>query len=195
MSPRPVALVGLRGSGKTAVGRELGLLLRRPLVDLDVAVVRFGTYSGYRAASPGELLERAGRARFRDLEATALRMHLEPQTEIVLATGGGVVEREDNRVWLGRSAATVWLDASDATLLSRLAADPTARPSLTGLAPAEELRLLRARRAPYYAEVAFLRLSTDEEEPPALARKVAAALAARGSAGEAAGVEPLAADG
>jgi shikimate kinase len=195
MNPRPIALVGLRCAGKTAVGRELALLLRRPFVDLDAELLSFGRRSGYRAGSTGELLEVAGRARFRDLEATALRMQLEPQTEIVLAAGGGLVERKDNRVWLRRSATTVWLDARDDTLLARLGADPAARPSLTGLGPGPELGLLRARRGPLYEEVAALRLATDDRQPAALARELADALAARGSAREGAGAEPLAVDG
>ena len=61
-------------------------------------------------------LRDAGQARFRDFESAALRGLLEPGQRLVVATGGGVVERADARTWLQRAAHCVWLDAPPAVL-------------------------------------------------------------------------------
>ena len=60
-----LALLGLRCSGKSTVGRLLAADLGRPFVDLDEETLRCGRYAGWRASSVGELLTLAGQARFR----------------------------------------------------------------------------------------------------------------------------------
>ncbi len=174
-----IALIGPRCSGKTTVGRVLARRLARPFVDLDDEVLRVGRYAGIRAGSAGELLERAGRALFRDLEATALRKELEPCPRIVLATGGGVVEREDNRTWLERTATCVWLSVPLEELRRRLAADPLPRPALLGADPVAEVGELLARRMPLYRAVAALVIECDREDPEEIAGRIEAGLAGR----------------
>lgn len=151
----PVALVGPRCSGKTTVGKLLAERLGRPFVDLDAEVVGFARYAGFYALNAGELIEEVGWARFRDLEASTLKKCIEPMPRIVLATGGGVCERPDNRAWLVRATRAFYLDVPTELLQRRLEADGTLRPPLGGGGDAtEELPAVARRRDPHYRAVA-----------------------------------------
>ncbi len=145
-------LVGLRGAGKTTVGRALARDLGRPFVDLDDEVARL---TGWIAA---EWIERQGVEALRAVEARALA-GLDGRRGLVVATGGGVLERRDHAAALRHLGLVVWLDVSADTAAERLARDPTPRPRLTdapdGLA---ELARLKAIRDPHYAAAAHLRL-------------------------------------
>jgi shikimate kinase len=168
---RVVALVGLRCSGKSSVGRELARLLARPFVDLDDEVAGLaGTDSA------GAVIEELGLDAFRRLEARALERLLSSGEPGVLATGGGVVELPLNRQWLALHTRCVWLRAEPALLCARLLADPVLRPSLTGADPADEIEGLARARAPLYAEVAEYTLDVGEAPPEALAQRIAALL-------------------
>jgi shikimate kinase len=175
--PRPrterriVALVGLRCSGKSSVGRELARLLGRPFVDLDDEVAFLAG-----SESAGAVIEELGLGAFRRLEARALERVLTAGAPGVLATGGGVVEQPLNRQWLALHTRCVWLRAEPALLRARLLADRALRPSLTGAAPADELEALSRERAPLYAEVAEHALDVGEASPLALAQRIAALL-------------------
>lgn len=175
--PRPVlALLGLRGSGKSTLGRALAAALGRPFLDLDQELVRLARQAGFAAASAGELLQRHGAAEFRELEARALRRVLEPAPEVVLATGGGVVERDDNVVWLARAARCVLLVVPPAVLAERRAADPTLRPPLAGRDAREESELLWARREARYRALAELVLEPGSAAPAELVAQLLARL-------------------
>lgn len=176
MNPRApratLALLGLRCSGKSTVGRLLAQELGRAFVDQDEETLRFGRQAGWRVATVGELLARAGEARFRELEAVALRRLLEPCPELVLATGGGVVERADNRTWLARTARCVLLVVPSELLSQRLRRDPTERPALLGTDAATELDRLWTRREPLYRAVAEVVIECGEAAPPEIVRRV-----------------------
>ena len=161
----------------TTLGRELARELGRAFVDGDEETLRFGRYSGWKVATVGELLERAGQARFRDLEAAALRRQLEPAPRIVLATGGGVVERGDNRTWLARTSRCVYLSVPDETLAARLRADPTPRPALLGSDAVAEIAALRARREPFYRALAEVVIECGDAAPAELVARLRGALA------------------
>jgi shikimate kinase len=150
---RPIALIGLSGSGKSSVGRLLAERLDWPLLDTDVLIVRA---AGCEIA---EIFAEEGEARFRDMEAAALRGALDGPPAVV-ATGGGIVLRAENRALLHERAFVVWLDAPTATLLARLLAHDEQRPLLQG-DTAARLEALRAARAALYGEVANLRIATD----------------------------------
>ncbi len=156
---RPVALVGLRCSGKTSVGRRLAELRGWPFVDLDDRTAARGG-----ATSAGELFAAVGVEAFRRLEAEALDEVLDGGVPCILATGGGVVETARCRARLAAETTVVWLTADPVVLGRRLRADPTLRPSLTGADPADELAALLQRRAPLFREVATWELASGERD-------------------------------
>jgi shikimate kinase len=171
-----IALLGLRCSGKSTVGRSLAEELSLPFVDLDLETLRFGRHSGWRAGSVGELLESTGEARFRDLEAATLRRLIEPSPELVLATGGGVVERADNRTWLARTARCVFLSVPFEVLAARLHADAAFRPALVGTDPRTELAELHARREPHYRALAEVTIECGDAPASEIVRRIRAHL-------------------
>ena len=162
---RTVALVGLRCSGKSSVGRRLATLLALPFVDLDDRTAARGRAEGASALGAGELLEAVGLEAFRRIEAEALDEVLDGVrdggTPCVLATGGGVVETAHCRARLAREAKVAWLSVDPTELGRRLRADPTFRPSLTGADPADELAVLLKRRDPLFREVTTWKLDCE----------------------------------
>jgi shikimate kinase len=173
-APEKIALVGLRGSGKSAVGALLAADLGREFVDLDLEIER--AHAAAHPAEPppraGEILARAGEPAFRALESRALAEVLGRSAPLVLACGGGAVQSEENRARLRAAAWVVWLEAPVEELARRLAADPTPRPPL-GEAPAcsvAELRAVGDARRPWYEEVAHLRIRTEGLAPAEVAR-------------------------
>ena len=154
--PRRIALVGLRGSGKSSVGVLLAERLGIPFSDSDQTLTD-------RVASPAELIRDRGLDAFRALEAKVV-VELSRAPEGVLALGGGAVESADVRAAL----ATWWvvhLDAPDEHLLARINSDNADRPAITDLSPAAEIAHLRDRRAPLYSSVAAVMITTGEREP------------------------------
>ncbi|MFC5609616.1 shikimate kinase [Variovorax soli] len=141
-----VALIGLPGSGKSAVGRRLSQRLQWPFVDTDTLIEeRIG-------CSIREYFEREGEASFRDLEqATIAELAQSPHG--VLSTGGGSVLREANRHQLRRGFHVIYLRSSPEDLFRRLRHD-VKRPLLQVQDPLGRLRELHAARDPLYRETA-----------------------------------------
>jgi shikimate kinase len=168
-----VVLVGLMGSGKTTVGRRLAACLGRTFVDADAALEEITD------RSIAEIFEHDGEAAFRDLEADTFEELLEHHEPCVIAGGGGLVLREDNRARLRRPDVTVvHLEAGPAFLASRVEGK-THRPLIREGSALETLTRLHAERAPLYAEVADLTVrvepfhARDEQPKQALAERIA----------------------
>lgn len=145
-----LALVGSRGTGKTTVGRMIARRLKRPFVDTDLLVED-------RAGRPiREIFAEWGEAHFRDLETEAIASCAQ-RPGAVVATGGGIVLREENRRALKAHGFVVWLTAEPNALVRRLGANPNAvrnRPALTAAGTLAELADVAAARAPLYQDVA-----------------------------------------
>ena len=109
-----VVLVGMMGTGKSAIAPLLGRHLGRPVVDLDERIeARTGT-------TIPELFEGAGEEAFRAAESAALAEVLAGAVPAVVAAGGGVVVAPANRALLARRAQVVWLRARPETLAARV---------------------------------------------------------------------------
>jgi shikimate kinase len=155
-----VYLVGMPGSGKSTVGRELAGRLGVPFVDLDTEIEREA------GASVTEIFEREGEASFRALEATAL-VKASMEDPSVVACGGGIVLEPANRITLRNTGVAVYLDVPLDELRRRVppAAD---RPLIRQEGDLE--RLLEAR-APLYREFAS-NVVDGRPEPGAVAEAI-----------------------
>ncbi len=163
-----LVLVGAMGSGKSTVGRLAAAALRRPFVDTDEWV------EADAGGSVAEIFAREGEAGFRGREAAALRAVLDLGDRVV-ATGGGIVVRPDNRAALrDGGAVVVLLWAEPEELWRRLAAQAASRPRLQVADPVAVLRDDLQRRGPWYREVADLTVAAGA--PADAARQAAEAL-------------------
>ncbi len=141
-----LVLVGLPGAGKTTVARAVGERLGCRVIDTDEVLAAM-------VASPApDHLRAVGEAQFRLDEVAALTASV--AHEDVVSTGGGVVESEAARQIL-TNELTVWLDAPDDVLVSRV--DGGDRPLLGGDARVA-IAALRARRGAWYRDVARARI-------------------------------------
>lgn len=142
---KKLALIGYRGAGKTTVAAALARRLACEWVDADQDLEQ---YYGHTIR---EIFAAHGEAVFRQWEAERL-VALVQGSRRVLALGGGVVLREDNRQVL-KQTTVIWLTAPPEVLLTRIQADPTTsgrRPNLTARGGLEEVRQLLAEREPLY---------------------------------------------
>jgi shikimate kinase len=158
MTDDRIFLIGPRGSGKTTVARLLAEALGWSWSDADVELER------QAGMSIRDIFAAEGEAGFREREAAVLAELCERRL-CVVATGGGVVLRPDNRERLRRHGRVVWLTADVPTLCQRLQADATTqerRPALTAgsAASAEEVAAILSAREPLYRGCADLVVDT-----------------------------------
>lgn len=151
-----IVLIGLRGCGKSAVGRELATRLGWRFVDTD-ALVEERTGQTIR-----EIFADQAEAGFRELEAQVVSevAHL---TDHVISTGGGVVLREDNVAALKGSGCLVWLTAPPEVLWERILGDlrrQQTRPALDLAAGLQQIRDTLKHREPIYTRVADVEVDT-----------------------------------
>ena len=144
-----VVLVGLPGSGKSAVGRRLAQRHHVPFIDLDE---RIEARAGRRIP---EIFEEEGEAAFRAHERAAIGelgdADARNAVARVVATGGGAVVDPRNRWALYRGRLAVWLDGRPEVLAQRLRRSPNVRPLIVGRDPVAAVRDLATRRERFYA--------------------------------------------
>ncbi len=149
-------LVGMMGAGKTSVGKQLAQQLNYRFFDIDDLIERVA------GQTINEIFAGAGESAFRQLENQVLG-ELSAYTYSVIATGGGIILRQENWSYL-HHGLIVWLDAPVDILISRLAEDTT-RPLLKDPNPALKLQTLLNERQRLYAQ-ADLRITVGNEETP-----------------------------
>ncbi len=150
--PRTVALVGLMGAGKSAIGRRLAQRLGLPFVDADDEIERAA------GCSISEFFERFGETEFRNGERRVIARLLEGPPH-VLSTGGGAYIDPETRALMREKALTVWLRADLDVLFDRVK-KRTHRPLLRQGDPREILRRLMDQRYPIYGEADLVVEST-----------------------------------
>lgn len=147
-----LSLVGLPGSGKSTVGRQLARRLQLPFFDSDHVIEQ------QLGCSIREYFEREGEDCFRDVEESVIdQLTLSPTG--VLSTGGGVVLRPGNRQHLRERGSVIYLNSSPDELFRRLRHDVN-RPLLQVADPLSRLRDLYAVRDPLYRETAHFVIET-----------------------------------
>jgi len=159
-----IVLIGYRGTGKSAVGQILAERPNRECVSMDARIVE-------KAGAPiPQIVEQRGWPGFRDIE-TEVAQELAAQDNLIIDAGGGVIERPENIEALRNNGAIIWLQASVATIVSRIEAD-TQRPSLTGAKSfTDEVTEVLERRTPLYQAAAQYTVDTDALTPEQVAEK------------------------
>jgi XRE family aerobic/anaerobic benzoate catabolism transcriptional regulator len=146
-SPGPlVALLGLRGAGKSSAGVRLARQLRVPFFELDALI------EAAAGLALGQIFELHGEAYFRRLERETLARFLATAPAAVLATGGGLVGEPETYALLRRRCITVWLQADPRQHWQRVARQGDRRPMADNPDAMQELRALLASREPLYAQ-------------------------------------------
>ena len=168
--PRAVALLGLRGAGKTTVGRQLAKRLRMPFVELDQRI------ADRAGLSLGDVFSLHGEEYYRRLEREALAEVLEADEPAVIAVGGGLVTSPETYALLRRQARTVWLKARPIDYWNRVLRQGDRRPIDEHPHAREALRQLVTRRQPLYAR-AEVTVDTAGLSPARTLARVLSALA------------------
>ncbi len=143
LGDRSIAMVGLMGCGKSAVGRRLAAKLGLPFVDADEEIEKAA------GKSIEDIFAEHGEPYFRDGERKVLARLLRSGPQ-VLATGGGAFMNAETRAAIAQSGVSVWLKA-ELPLLVRRVAKRSNRPLLKAGDPEEVMRNLMDTRYPVYA--------------------------------------------
>ena len=163
-----VALVGLRGAGKTTLGKRLALELEVPFIELDERVEELA------GLSLSEVFDLHGVRRFRELEAEALESVLREEGErVVLATSGSVIDSPGTWARVRETCRTIWLRAEPEEHMRRVLDQGDKRPMRDRPRAMEELRELLRERGDRYAECDRA-VPTDDEDVGELAAELAA---------------------
>lgn len=152
-----VVLTGYRCTGKTSIGRLLAEMDGRPFLDTDELVCR-------RAGKTlAEIVSARGWEAFREDERSVIA-EVSLLDGAVIATGGGAVLDPENIRNLRRNGWIIWLIASAATIVERMAKDPVSRenrPPLSGRPPGDEVLETLAQREMFYRQSADIVVDTD----------------------------------
>jgi XRE family aerobic/anaerobic benzoate catabolism transcriptional regulator len=154
-----IALVGLRGAGKSTLGRRLAAELACPFIELDRLVEQ-----DYGARIP-DLIEMAGLATFRRYERACLEHVIDAHDAAVIATAGGIVSNAETYALLLRRTHTIWIKARPDEHMNRVMEQGDFRPMAQNReAMADLVAILDARRADYARAQAELDTSGDTIE-------------------------------
>ncbi len=140
-----IALVGLRGAGKSTLGRMLAQHLSWPFIELDRVVEE-----DYGASIP-DLIEMAGTATFRRHERSALERVVAEHDAAIITTAGGIVADPETYALLLRRTHTVWIKARPEDHMSRVVAQGDFRPMAQNREAMADLVAILDARGPDYA--------------------------------------------
>jgi XRE family aerobic/anaerobic benzoate catabolism transcriptional regulator len=167
---RRIALIGLRGAGKSTLGRMLADRLGFPFIELDREIER---RSG---ASLSEIFDMFGQETFRRAERDALEDVLARESEFVMATSGSIVSEPTTFEHLLTACRTIWVKAEPAEHMARVMQQGDMRPMANSPRAMDDLRAILDSRTPLYAR-AEIAVSTTAQSPDTTLAELLRALA------------------
>lgn len=171
-APRPLALIGLRGAGKSTIGRLVAEQTGRPFVEINQRI------EAEAGMALGSIFELHGEAYYRELELGVIGAVLKQRDPpVVVEVSGGVVTHEATWRLLLRDAQTIWLQATPQEHWDRVIAQGDQRPMGGRERARTELEELYERRRPRYAE-AEQTMKTTDRSPAEVAGEILAQLSA-----------------
>ena len=157
-----LVLIGYRGTGKSVVGELLAVRLRMPCIGMDAEIVKKA------GMSIPEIVDKFGWPKFRDMETEKTR-ELAGLDNIIIDTGGGVIERPANVEALKTNSRMFWLKASVDAIVARIQGG-VERPALTLVKTfTEEVAEILEQRIPKYKSAAQYAIDTDDLTPEQVA--------------------------
>ena len=152
-----VILIGYMGCGKSTVGKRLSYRLKMPYVDTDKMIEK------KQGTTISEIFAKEGESAFRDMETECVKSLFDFKQDYVIAVGGGLPMREENRVLMKKLGKVVYLRAKPETIYERLK-DDTTRPLLQGENPQGKIKAMIAQRGPVYEAAADYVIDVDEKD-------------------------------
>ena len=143
---RRIALIGLRGAGKSTLGRRLAERLGVPFFDVGIEIERDS------GMSLSEIFSLSGQAAYRRLERRTLERLIERHPRAVIETGGSLVSEPGTYDLLLSACLTVWIKAAPEEHMSRVVAQGDERPMAGNDEAMADLRSILAEREPLYAK-------------------------------------------
>jgi XRE family transcriptional regulator, aerobic/anaerobic benzoate catabolism transcriptional regulator len=144
-----IALIGLRGAGKSALGAMLAEDLGFPFIELSREIEKFA------GCSVGEIQNLYGQNAYRRYERRALEETVQIYAEAVIATPGGIVSDPATFNQLLAHCMTVWLKAAPADHMKRVVAQGDTRPMAASREAMGDLKMILAGREPFYSKADF----------------------------------------
>lgn len=154
-----IALIGLRGAGKSTLGRRLATQLGVPFLDMGVEIERDS------GMSLSEIFSLSGQVSYRRLERRCLERLLESYDQAVIETGGSLVSEAATYELLLNTCYTVWITASPEEHMNRVIAQGDYRPMAGNDEAMEDLRRILAERAPLYGKADATVATSGRTEP------------------------------
>ena len=156
-----IYLIGMMGSGKSTVGKTLSEKMHKPFIDLDSEIEK-GT-----GENISEIFDIDGEEQFRKMETKQLKQY----SESIVACGGGIVLKDENREFINENGVTILLTASMEELSRRLS-DSGNRPLLADDNTEEALTKLWLERQLNYLNTADFTIETDGKNPEILSEEI-----------------------
>jgi len=156
-----IYLIGMMGSGKSTVGKTLSEKMHKPFIDLDSEIEKA------TGKNISEIFDIDGEEQFRKMETKQLKQY----SESIVACGGGIVLKDENREFINENGATILLTASMEELSHRLS-DSGNRPLLADDNTEEALTKLWLERQLNYLNTADFTIETDGKNPEELTKEI-----------------------
>lgn len=153
-----IVLIGMRGSGKTTIGKLLQKRLQRDLVEMDDLVVEKA------GMTIPEMVASHGWEYLRNIESEMTKK-IAQKNNVIISTGGGIVTREENVLHLKKNGKLFWLQAQIDTLVKRIGDDPNRPPLTDKKSPSGELTDVFKHRKKQYEDAADFVINNDTKTP------------------------------